>query len=233
MTSTKAAISASAVVEHHRCIALTCTTCGQSFNDDFTHHFASLPHALRIVASEDWVLTATGVLCWSCVDDLDHDQRPAPAAPAVAMCEYCWPPLFSDTPEPDTCCCTSLAAATTHVLVPLVTLTHPGFEQHACVTIGCPECQSGVSAQDDEMGEPHYDSPTAALHDAGKTYDWLVTGTITCCASCARTRECAALGHQLPDAPDHVTDDGIERRWCRHCSAVVMNLIADRDMPWL
>ena len=77
MTSTKAAPPVSAVLEHHRCIAVTCTTCGQSFNDDFTHHFASLPHALRVVTSEDWVLTATGVLCWSCVDDLDHDQRPS------------------------------------------------------------------------------------------------------------------------------------------------------------
>jgi hypothetical protein len=81
-------------------------------------------------------------------------------------------------------------------------------------------------------GRAHYDSLAAALHAAEKTYDWLVTGTLTCCASCARTRECAALGHQLPDAPDRVADDGIEQRWCRHCSAVVMNPIA-RDMPWL
>jgi hypothetical protein len=232
VTATKADPSAAAVLEHHRCIAVTCTRCGQSFNDDFTHHFASVPHALRIVTSEDWVLTATGVLCWSCVDDLDNDQRPAHTTVAVAKCEYCWPPLFSDTPGPEGCRCANLAAATTHVLVPLVTLTHPGFEQHACVSIRCPECLSGMHAHDD-MGEPHYDSPTAALHAAEKTYDWLVTATLTCCASCARTRECAALGHQLPDAPDRVTDDGIEQRWCRHCSAAVMNPITDRDMPWL
>ena len=233
MTSAKVAPPASAVLEHHRCIAVTCTTCGQSFNDDFTHHFASLAHALRVVTSEDWALTATGVLCWSCVDDLDHDQRPRQGAVAVAKCEYCWPPLFSDTSAPDRCCCAGLPAATTHVLVPLVTLTHRGFEQHACVTICCPECQSGLRAGDDEMGEPHFDSPTAALHAAEKTYDWLVTGTLTCCESCAATRECAVLGHQLPDAPDRVTDDGIEQRWCRHCSAVVLNPIADREMPWL
>jgi hypothetical protein len=233
VTSPKAPASASVLIEHHRCIAVTCTTCRQSFNDDFTHHFASQPHALRYVTSEDWVLTATGVLCWSCVDDLDYDQRPQNDAVAVAKCEYCWPALFSDTSVPDSCCCTSLPAATTHVLVPLAALTHPGFEQHECVPICCPECSSGLRAEDDEMGEPHYDSPAAALHEAEKTYDWLVTGTVTCCASCASTRECAALGHQLPDAPDHVTDDGIGQRWRRHCSAVVMNPIADKDMPWL
>jgi hypothetical protein len=185
------------------------------------------------VTSDDWVLTATGVLCWSCVDDLDHDQWPAHTVSAVAKCEYCWPPLFSDTPAPDQCCCTSLAAATTHVLVPFITVNHPGFDEHACVTIGCPQCQSGLRADDDETGEPHFDSPTAALRGAEKTYDWLVTGTLTCCASCASTRECAVLGHQLPEAPDSVSDDGIERRWCRHCGAVVLNPLADRDMSWL
>lgn len=233
MTSTKAAASAPALIEHHRCLAVTCTTCGQSFNDDFPHQFASLAHALRVVTSEDWALTATGVLCGCCVDDLDHDQRPRHGAAAVAKCEYCWPPLFSDTSAPDKCCCASLPAATTHVLVPLVTHTHPGVEQHACVTIRCPECQSGVRADDDDSGEPHYDSPTAALRDAEKTYDWLVTGTLTCCAACAATRECAVPGHQIRGAPDRVTDDGIEQRWCRHCRAVVANPIADRDMPWL
>ena len=168
MTSTTTAPPVSAVIEHHRCIAVTCTTCGQSFNDDFTHHFASLAHALRIVTSDDWMLTATGVLCWSCVDDLDHDQRPAQGAVAVAKCEYCWPPLFSDTPAPDQCCCASLAAATTHVLVPLATVNHPGFEQHACVTIRCPQCQSGVRADDDEMGEPHYGLPRSRAARRGE-----------------------------------------------------------------
>lgn len=233
MTSTTAAPIGSAHIEHHRCIAVTCTTCGQSFNDDFTHHFASLPHALRFVTSDDWVLTPTGVLCWSCADHLEHDRRPAPATVAVAKCEYCWPPLFSDAPVPGSCCCNRLASTTTHVLVPLVALTHPGFEQHACVTICCPECQARLGAEGDEMGEPHFDSPAAALLDAHKTYDWLVTGTLTCCAACARSRECAVLGHQLPDAPDRITDDGIERRWCRHCTAEVMNPITDREMPWL
>src|SRR5215831_7480501 len=38
VTSTTAAPSGSAVLEHHWCIAITCTSCGQSFNDDFTHH---------------------------------------------------------------------------------------------------------------------------------------------------------------------------------------------------
>jgi hypothetical protein len=233
VTSTKATSSASAIIEYHRCIAVTCTSCGQSFNDDFTHHFASLPHAVRTVAGEDWVLTATAALCGACVAELDHDQRPTPATPAVTRCEYCWPPLFSDTPSPEECCCAKLDAATTHVLVPFTTRTHPGFQQHACVTICCPQCQSGLRAEDDEMGEPHFDSPTAALHGAQKNYDWLVTGTVICCGSCARTRECAVLGHRLPEAPDRVTDDGIERRWCRHCTAVVMNPIADREMPWL
>lgn len=233
MTPTKATPSAPAVVEHHRCIAVTCTSCGQSFNDDFTHHFASLPHAVRTVAGEDWVLSAAAVLCWACVADLDRDQRPTPAAPALVKCEYCWPPLFSDTPSPEACCCAKLGAATTHVLVPFITRTHPGFGQHACVTIRCPECQSGLDDEDHESGEPHYESPAAAMHDAEKTYHWLVTDTVICCASCARKRECALLGHQLPDAPDRLTDNAIEQRWCQHCNAMVMNPAADRDMPWL
>jgi hypothetical protein len=230
--TTKAAPSASAVLEHHRCTAVTCTACRQSFNDDFTHHFASLPHVVRIVTNEDWILTATGVLCWSCVDDLDHDQRPTNTAVAVAKCESCWPPPFSDTPAPEACCCANVGAATRHDLVPLVMLTHRGFEQHVCVSARCPECQSGQRAHDDDMGAPHYDSLAAALHAAQKTYDWLVTGTLTCCASCARTHEWAALSHPLPDAPDRVTDDRIEQRGCRHCSSAVMNRLADTDMPW-
>lgn len=225
--------TATAVIEHHQCIEVTCTTCGQSLNDDFTHHFASLPHALRALASEDWLPTTNGVLCWSWVENFDHDQRSAHPALAVAKCEYCWPPMFSDTPAPDRCTCAALPAATTHVLVPFITRTHPGFGQHACVTIRCPECQSGLDDEDHESGEPHYESPAAAMHDAEKTYHWLVTDTVICCASCARKRECALLGHQLPDAPDRLTDNAIEQRWCQHCNAMVMNPAADRDMPWL
>jgi hypothetical protein len=99
VTPTKAP-PASAVLEYHRCIAVTCTACGQSFNDDFTHHFASVPHALRIVTSEEWVLTATGVLCWSCIDDLDHDQRPAHTAAPLQSVNTAGRHCFPTPPGP-------------------------------------------------------------------------------------------------------------------------------------
>ena len=239
MTSTKAKPNTSAVIEHHRGIAVTCTTCGQSFNDDFTHHFAS-SHALRIVASEDWVLTATGVLCWSCVDDLD-DQRPAHTAFAVAKCEYCWPPLFSDTPAPDRCCCTSLAAATTHVLVPLVTLTHPGFEQHACVTIRCPECRSGVRAHDHAIGEPHLTHSRAArrgedLRLAGNRHGHLLRNMRSDTAMCGtgppvtrRTRPRHRRRHRAALLPALQRRGDESHR--RQGHAVAFDPVHDRDRP--
>ena len=111
------------VAAHIRVITIEPGCC--TFNDDFPHHFASLTHALRVVTSEDWALTATGVLCWSCVDDLDHDQRPTQGAqPPLRSMNTAGRHCFSDTSAPDRCCCASLPAATTHVLVPLVTL-HP------------------------------------------------------------------------------------------------------------
>lgn len=63
MTSTKAAPSAPADLEHHRCIAVTCTTCGQSSLVRTRSAWASDAKWWGKPTLNDWALTATGVLC--------------------------------------------------------------------------------------------------------------------------------------------------------------------------
>jgi hypothetical protein len=201
------------------CVAVVCIGCGEHYGPDFECHFETLADALREVLREGWTVTEDTVLCIVCGED-----NPPPELPLV-VCEYCAPPLFFDAPSADRCRCRGGG-----VRVPFVSRRHPGFEQHSCVTIRCPECAQPINGDDDR--EPHYSSQAKGLA-AARERGWIVTDRIVCCRRCAQRRGCVALGHSWPEFPDHVTGEGVELRWCRQCDEFVMSLAANPGMPWL
>lgn len=211
----------------HRCIAVVCTGCGQHFDDEFTHHFESVAQALRVVTAQDWVIENDSVLCWQCCGPPDR-HSPAPAA--LAQCEFCYPPLFSDTPPLEGCRCSDRAV--THVMVPFVSRLHHGFEWHTCVSIQCSDCDDDLSYED--SGTPHYPSPAEAFAAATQA-GWLIAKELlVTCARCTARRTCTMLGHQWPEHPNFVSSDRIEYRWCqRDCGEHVLNPVDTTDMPWL
>ena len=85
-----------ATLATHHCIAVACTGCGQHYDDEFTHHFASVAHALRVITNEDWVVTEDTVLCWQCGS---HDAPRAPTPAALTRCEYCYTARGSPMPR--------------------------------------------------------------------------------------------------------------------------------------
>jgi hypothetical protein len=215
-----------ATLTTHHCIAVACTGCGQHYDDEFTHHFASVAHALRVITNEDWVVTEDTVLCWQCGS---HDARRAPTPAALTRCEYCYPPLFSDTPPPEQCQCRR--DAVTHVMVPFVSGLHPGFQPNTCVSIQCSDC-------DDDLGyeecTPHYPTPADAFAAATQA-GWLVAESLlVTCPGCTHRRTCVMLGHQWPEHPSFVSSEHVEYRWCqRECGEYVLNPVDAKDMPWL
>lgn len=215
----------SRLLEHH-CVSVVCTRCHESFDDEFTHHFESMPHALRVLGAADWAVTEQAVLCPNCTDDADSN---APATVAVALCEYCSPPLFSAKPPLTYCRCHDQAI--THVLIPLNPPENPGFQHHSCVSIRCSDCDADLG---DEESTPHYPSTDAAIASA-KRAGWMVAESLMItCPRCTNLRGCNALGHSWPENPDFVSPAGLEYRYCqRDCGLYVTNLITDKDMPWL
>lgn len=209
----------------HDCVSVACTSCHEPFDDEFTHHFESMPHALRVIGAADWTVTAQAILCPNCTDDADPGT---PTAVAVALCEYCSPPMFSDTPTPD--CCRCHDQAITHVLVPLSSARNPGFQNHSCISIHCSDCGADLG---DEESTPHYPSTDTAITAATRA-GWLVAdGLMITCTRCTNLRCCTALGHSWPDQPDFVSPAGLEYRYCqRDCDSRVTNLTHDEDMPW-
>ncbi|MBN3458434.1 hypothetical protein JNN96_30800 [Mycobacterium sp. DSM 3803] len=214
--------------ERHQCIEVACTDCGEPLGEDFTVHFASINSALTEIMRSEWQITDEGVRCYDCTEAYDGtDARFV----VVSKCGFCWPPLFSDRPLPQTCQCSIPAATVTHRLrVPFVSHTHPAFTSRSCVTLFCGGCGGNVSGNDEY--EPHFNSPEQALQRAAADHDWVVTDVMTCCASCAKSHACALTGHQFPDTADHVTAEGIEIRCCAHCAATVRNPVNDREQPW-
>ena len=209
----------------HRCISVTCTGCGEHYNDEFIYHFASIGDAVRAIATQDWSVSRAAVLCPSCSGDATGTS-PSPAA--LAQCEFCWPPLFSDTPPPDRCRCRD--EAITHVLVPFASYSHPGFEQQTCLTIHCSDCDDDLGYED---STPHFPSETDARAAATRA-GWLVAAQPFTCKRCTNRRACTTLGHSWPEASNFVSADAIEYRCClRGCDEYVMNPVGDKDMPWL
>ena len=214
--------------EHHQCLEVACTECGENFGEDAALHFASVAQALTAIAGSGWEITDDAVLCYHCTDHPDH----AASAPAVVhKCEYCWPPLFSEAPTPAQCQCARINTAVAHVQIPFISRAHPGFTTRHCVALSCGEC--GQPAGGDDEYDPHYSSTERALADAAKDYDWLVTDVLVCCPRCAGRRQCSATGHRFPEHPDYITADGIEVRWCTSCDETVRNPVHDRGQPWL
>lgn len=214
--------------ERYQCIEVACTECDEKLGEDGTLHFGSIAEALTTIASADWEITDDAVRCYDCIDHCDHS---ATAPVVVHKCEYCWPPLFCDTPAPDHCQCARTNSTVTHVQVSFISRTHPGFTTHSCVALSCGECDEPLADDDEHI--PHFRSTDKALADAAKKYDWVVTDVLVCCPQCASKRECVATGHQFPEHPDYTTADGIEVRWCSNCGEPVRNPVNDRDQPWL
>jgi hypothetical protein len=106
--------------EHHQCLEVACTECGEQFGEDAALHFPSIAQALTAIAGSGWEIADNAVLCYDCIDQPDH----AASAPAVLYkCEYCWPPLFSDAPMPPKCQCARTNIAVAHVQIPFIIWT--------------------------------------------------------------------------------------------------------------
>ncbi|WP_071288729.1 hypothetical protein [Mycolicibacterium llatzerense] len=215
-------------VEHHMCLTMSCTRCGETYNDDTNVHFGCLNDAIKELATEGWAFTAESLLCATCIDKDEGDVVREPAV--VELCEYCWPPMFSDGTQPDHCLCDE-GRAPARVLPPVINGQHPAIAQRQCITITCPDCGSGVAAEDDERGEPHYMSIEAALADVGADYEWIVSDVVICCRRCASRRECAATEHDFPDQPQMIRED-LEYRWCRNCHSPLTMPVINPEMPW-
>lgn len=218
--------------DHHECIEVACTDCGESLGEDWTLHFESITQALASIADAEWTITDDHVRCLACTDRHGDDSADTGTSTViVTKCEYCWPPLFSDSPPPLSCQCDQQRTTTEHhVHVPFISRAHCAFTTRSCVTLTCGECGNPVN---DDESEPHYSSAEKALEIAARDYDWLVTDVLVCCARCAKGRACTLTGHQFPEHPNHVTAGGIEIRFCANCDETVSNPIGDRDQPWL
>ncbi|MGD9622270.1 MAG: hypothetical protein AB7G47_19775 [Mycolicibacterium sp.] len=227
--STAAALHHSPLTEH-RCVSVTCTSCHEPFDDDFTHHFASITEALQVVRSADWSITDTTVTCPACaLSDLDTSSLPLSTLQA---CEFCCPPLFGADPECTQCRCDDPAATTTHILGPLLATTicpDRGFSMHFCVTAHCTDC--GDTLGDNEESTPHFPTPDQARAQAVHA-GWLVAeGLLLICRRCAERRACTVLGHSWPEQPSFTTPAGVEHRYCsRDCGESVTS---PAGHPWL
>lgn len=177
VTSTGASVAATANLQRHNCIAVACTECGEHYNDDHTCHFATLTDALRAIAADQWTLTHEALLCFDCRERASTHACDT-AQIVVLTCEYCAPPLFSETPAPDRCRCHDPTAR--HIWVPFIARHHRGFEPLSCVTLRCGGCGDGL---DDDEHEPHFSTPGKALA-AAKADGWVVTDPLICCGRC-------------------------------------------------
>lgn len=232
MTTSTPAIRATGAPEfdHHECLEVACSDCGETLGDDWTLHFESIAEALTSIAAAEWTITDDQVRCLDCTELADDNPDPDTSTVVLSKCEYCWPPLFSTTPPPQSCQCAEQHIAARHrVRIPFISSTHSAFTTRSCITLTCGECGDPVN----EEQPPHYSSPEKALEAAAHDYDWLVTDVLVCCARCANGRACTLTGHQFPDQPDHITAGGIEIRFCANCDQTVSNPVGDRDQPWL
>lgn len=216
--------------QQHQCIEVACSECGEQLGDDTILHFDSIAAALAEINRSEWQINEDAVRCCDCIQAADGDT--ATLTVAVSKCEFCWPTLFSDDTTQNSCQCRNPGTTITHRLrVPFISHTHRAFTTHSCVTLACGGCGQSVSGN--EEYDPHFSSPDRALQRAADDYDWLVSDVLVCCAGCAESRACAAVGHQFPDEPNHVLAGGIELRCCSNCDATVRNPIGERDQPWL
>lgn len=214
--------------EHHQCIEVACTECGEPLGEDITLHFPSIAAALAGIERSEWQVTDDAVRCYDCIQANADD--PDARILVVTKCTYCWPPLFGDGTRPQSCQCASAATTIIHRLrVPVISRTHPAFTTHSCVTLACPECGQNLGGNDEY--DPHFNSPENALQQAAEDYDWLVSDVLVCCGRCAKAKACEAVGHQFPDKPDHTLPDGTEIRCCAKCDAIVRNPSRQRDQP--
>lgn len=92
----------------------------------------------------------------------------------------------------------------------------------ACYEITCDrDCDD--KGWDD--GTPHFESEAEAIGEARRAGFVIVAGRVLC-ASCARTADCEATGHQWGVWNDRESQGVRYRhRWCDHCSA------SDYDRP--
>lgn len=215
--------------EHHQCIEVACTECGEPLGEDTIVHFSSMSTALAEIQRCEWHVTDDAVRCYDCIQANDGD--PDAQILVVSKCTYCWPPLFAEVALPQSCQCATATTITHRLRVPVISCTHPAFTMHACVTLACPGCGQSVSGN--EEYDPHFSSQESALKRASDDYDWLVSDVLVCCGRCAKSKACAAVGHQFPEAPNHTLRDGIEIRCCVNCDATVRNPSGERDQPWL
>lgn len=214
--------------EHHQCIGVACTACGEQLGEDTIIHFDSMASAITEINRREWQVTDDAVRCYDCIQASAGDADAQ--INVVSRCRYCWPPQFSDEPRPQSCQCDNTAATVTHRLrVPFITHTHPAFTTHSCVTLTCGECGQNVSGN--EEYDPHFSSPERALQRAAEDYDWLVSDALVCCERCAHKRACAAIGHRFPTNPNHVLPDGTEIRSCANCDATARRPIDQRNHP--
>lgn len=220
--------------EHHQCIEVACTACGEPLGEDSILHFSSMAAALAEIQRCEWQVTDDAVRCYDCIQAsaADPDAQILDAQIlVVSKCTYCWPPLFAAEPAlPPSCQCAN-ATITHRLRVPVISRTHPAFTTHSCVTLTCPECGQSVSGN--EEYDPHFNSPERALQRAADDYDWLVSDVLVSCGRCAKSKACAAVGHQFPEKPDHTLPDGVEIRCCVNCDATVRNPGGQRAQPWL
>lgn len=58
----------------HKCITVSCTKCGDPWDEEYVYHYNSIQAATRAVADAGWQITGQDFLCWNCKGDKHDDD---------------------------------------------------------------------------------------------------------------------------------------------------------------
>lgn len=190
-----------------QCIAVRCSRCNEPYVDDESDAtrccFETVAEALQTLTGAGWDVSEERLVCPECTGG-------PTGVVALAICEYCSPPLFSVSEMPDRCCCQQQPAV--HTFVPVTSAHHPAIAVRTCFAVNCSDCDEKLEIEDAPV---HFGSADSAL-SAARDADWMVAAAldVLLCPECVDRRACAALGHTWPHEPDDVIE-GTEVRYCQ------------------